>query len=281
MLLAEGAVDIAAEPELGLHDMAALVPIVTEAGGRFTSLAGRRRAVRRQRRGDQRPPARRGAAPRSALLTPRRPRQNRASWSASVATPSSRRSSGLALQPAGVAGERAVGADDPVAGQHDGQRVGAVGGADRARGPRRQPEPRGDGAVGGRRAPRARSRARPRPGAGSRCPPGAAGGRTPGGCRRSTRRAGGAPRRARATRRARARGEPSAGASKWMATSAPPASTSSSRPIGRAHHDRAGTTVLRGQPCSPAHRPGPRGPAPRVAASPTSTTLHSPVATRR
>lgn len=40
MLLAEGAVDIAAEPELGLHDMAALVPVVTEAGGRFTSLAG-------------------------------------------------------------------------------------------------------------------------------------------------------------------------------------------------------------------------------------------------
>ena len=40
MLLAEGSVDIAAEPELGLHDMAALVPIVTEAGGRFTSLAG-------------------------------------------------------------------------------------------------------------------------------------------------------------------------------------------------------------------------------------------------
>lgn len=41
MLLAEGAVDIAAEPELALHDMAALVPIVTEAGGRFTSLDGR------------------------------------------------------------------------------------------------------------------------------------------------------------------------------------------------------------------------------------------------
>ena len=40
MLLAEGAVDIAAEPELGLHDMAALVPIVTEAGGRFSSLSG-------------------------------------------------------------------------------------------------------------------------------------------------------------------------------------------------------------------------------------------------
>lgn len=40
VLVAEGAVDIAAEPELALHDMAALVPIVTEAGGRFTSLAG-------------------------------------------------------------------------------------------------------------------------------------------------------------------------------------------------------------------------------------------------
>ncbi|MCS6710943.1 histidinol phosphatase [Brachybacterium sp. EF45031] len=40
MLLAEGAVDVATEPELKLHDMAALVPIVTEAGGRFTSLEG-------------------------------------------------------------------------------------------------------------------------------------------------------------------------------------------------------------------------------------------------
>ncbi|MFT4288228.1 inositol monophosphatase family protein [Nocardioides sp.] len=40
MLLAEGAVDIAAEPELEVYDMAALVPIVTEAGGTFTSLAG-------------------------------------------------------------------------------------------------------------------------------------------------------------------------------------------------------------------------------------------------
>ncbi|MBR7743794.1 histidinol-phosphatase [Phycicoccus sp. BSK3Z-2] len=40
MLVAEGAVDVAAEPELSLHDMAALVPVVTEAGGRFTSLAG-------------------------------------------------------------------------------------------------------------------------------------------------------------------------------------------------------------------------------------------------
>lgn len=41
MMLAEGAVDIAAEPELKLWDMAALDVIVTEAGGRFTSLAGR------------------------------------------------------------------------------------------------------------------------------------------------------------------------------------------------------------------------------------------------
>lgn len=40
MLVAEGAVDIACEPELALHDMAALVPIVKEAGGVFTSVAG-------------------------------------------------------------------------------------------------------------------------------------------------------------------------------------------------------------------------------------------------
>ncbi len=40
MLLAEGAVDIAAEPELKVWDMAALDIVVREAGGRFTSLAG-------------------------------------------------------------------------------------------------------------------------------------------------------------------------------------------------------------------------------------------------
>ena len=40
MLVAEGAVDIAAEPELSLWDVAALVPIVTEAGGRFTAIDG-------------------------------------------------------------------------------------------------------------------------------------------------------------------------------------------------------------------------------------------------
>ena len=40
MLLAEGAVDLAAEPDLEVYDMAALDVIVREAGGRFTSLDG-------------------------------------------------------------------------------------------------------------------------------------------------------------------------------------------------------------------------------------------------
>jgi histidinol-phosphatase len=40
MLLAEGAVDLAAEPELALHDMAATEIVVREAGGRFSSLDG-------------------------------------------------------------------------------------------------------------------------------------------------------------------------------------------------------------------------------------------------
>src|SRR5690242_8024194 len=40
MLVAEGAVDIATEPELELYDMAALDIIVREAGGYFTSLDG-------------------------------------------------------------------------------------------------------------------------------------------------------------------------------------------------------------------------------------------------
>ena len=40
VLLAEGAVDVAAEPELKVYDMAALDIIVREAGGTFTSLAG-------------------------------------------------------------------------------------------------------------------------------------------------------------------------------------------------------------------------------------------------
>lgn len=41
MLLAEGAVDLATEPELSLWDVAAVAPIVTEAGGTFTGLNGR------------------------------------------------------------------------------------------------------------------------------------------------------------------------------------------------------------------------------------------------
>jgi histidinol-phosphatase len=41
MLLADGAVDIATEPALELHDMAAPAVIVTEAGGRFTDLNGK------------------------------------------------------------------------------------------------------------------------------------------------------------------------------------------------------------------------------------------------
>jgi histidinol-phosphatase len=41
MLLAEGGVDIACEPDLNLHDMAACSLVVTEAGGQFTDLNGR------------------------------------------------------------------------------------------------------------------------------------------------------------------------------------------------------------------------------------------------
>ncbi|GAA0390594.1 histidinol-phosphatase [Streptomyces luteireticuli] len=41
MMVAEGTVDICAEPELSLWDMAANVVIVEEAGGRFTGLDGR------------------------------------------------------------------------------------------------------------------------------------------------------------------------------------------------------------------------------------------------
>jgi histidinol-phosphatase len=40
MLVAEGAVDVSAEPEVSLWDLAALQIIVEEAGGRFTDLSG-------------------------------------------------------------------------------------------------------------------------------------------------------------------------------------------------------------------------------------------------
>ncbi|MGB5952974.1 MAG: inositol monophosphatase family protein [Ornithinimicrobium sp.] len=39
-LVAEGAVDVGIDPALAVHDMAALAPIVTEAGGLFTDLKG-------------------------------------------------------------------------------------------------------------------------------------------------------------------------------------------------------------------------------------------------
>ena len=44
MLVAEGVVDISCEPEVSMWDLAALQPIVEEAGGRFTDLAGEARA---------------------------------------------------------------------------------------------------------------------------------------------------------------------------------------------------------------------------------------------
>ena len=40
MLLAEGAIDVVTEFDLKPYDMAALIPIITEAGGRFTSVDG-------------------------------------------------------------------------------------------------------------------------------------------------------------------------------------------------------------------------------------------------
>jgi histidinol-phosphatase len=40
MLLAEGAIDLVGEPDLKPYDMAALIPIIEEAGGRFTSIDG-------------------------------------------------------------------------------------------------------------------------------------------------------------------------------------------------------------------------------------------------
>jgi histidinol-phosphatase len=40
MLVAEGSVDIACEPQVSLHDLAALAVVVEEAGGRFTALDG-------------------------------------------------------------------------------------------------------------------------------------------------------------------------------------------------------------------------------------------------
>lgn len=40
MMVAEGSLDLCAEPELNLWDMAAIAVVVQEAGGRFTDLDG-------------------------------------------------------------------------------------------------------------------------------------------------------------------------------------------------------------------------------------------------
>src|SRR3954451_5800596 len=66
----------------------------------------------------------------------------------------------LAVQPAAVAGEAAVRADDPVAGHDDRDRVAAVGGADRPR-PVRAPDLPGDLAVAARLAVRDRGQRLP------------------------------------------------------------------------------------------------------------------------
>ena len=61
MLVAEGAFDIAVDPIVSLWDVAALVPIVAEAGGRWSTVDGRDEAARRQLRVHERAPARRRA----------------------------------------------------------------------------------------------------------------------------------------------------------------------------------------------------------------------------
>ena len=66
MLLAEGALDIVGEFDLQPYDMAALIPIVQEAGGTLHVRGRATRAVARQRTGHKRAAARRGAAPARA-----------------------------------------------------------------------------------------------------------------------------------------------------------------------------------------------------------------------
>ena len=83
MLLAEGGVDLACEPELALHDMAACAVIVTEAGGAFTDLDGRPGPARRRRVRHQRPAARRLLAARQ-LGSPSSTRRRRQSLGRSL-----------------------------------------------------------------------------------------------------------------------------------------------------------------------------------------------------
>ena len=69
VLVAEGAFDIAVDPIVALWDIAALVPIIEEAGGRWSTIDGRARRRRRQLRVHQRVAPRRSA--RGARVTSR------------------------------------------------------------------------------------------------------------------------------------------------------------------------------------------------------------------
>ena len=73
MLVAEGACDISAEPEVNLWDLAALQIIVTEAGRPVHLARGRGHAGRRQRGVHQRPPARRGTGPAARFSAVKNP----------------------------------------------------------------------------------------------------------------------------------------------------------------------------------------------------------------
>ena len=97
MLVAEGAVDIAAEPELALHDMAALVADRHRgrAGGSPPWPAWTARPVATPWPPTASCTTRCSAGSASEGLSG----QNRASWSASVATPSSRSSRALRSSP--------------------------------------------------------------------------------------------------------------------------------------------------------------------------------------
>ena len=61
MLVAEGAFDIAIDPIVSLWDIAALVPIIDEAGGRWSTVDGRADVARRELRVHERAAARRRA----------------------------------------------------------------------------------------------------------------------------------------------------------------------------------------------------------------------------
>ena len=142
MLLAEGAVDIAAEPELALYDMAALVPIVTEAGGRFTSLDGGDgpfggNAVATNGLLHEAVLARIGDAAHGLSAPPSDARAPCSEQPEPVGLgehPLEAKQGGLAVQATGIPGQRPIGTDDPVTGQDDRDGVGAVGRPHRPRG---------------------------------------------------------------------------------------------------------------------------------------------------